>query len=256
MRPREAFRLALLLLAAGLGSRGLAAGQDHWEAEVRTDISAVSINATDTTWWGNRVDVRYGDLHHDLYYLSGDVEHRGSDTNGNVLAGAYLRRGNWFYFGEARGGPDTTFLPRFGIEGQAAYLVHHTLFAADYRFIDFQSTNVHLGALSATQSFAWGEAELRLVLGWNVSEDAPIRAGIFRALWFVAPGWRVGGGAAYGTRIFDVIAVETASKQGWTAYASASREIGSGQLRLDFAYSREGDGFRQVGGALSYRRSF
>ena len=53
-----------------------------------------------------------------------------------------------------------------------------------------------------------GEAEARLTLGENVAEDAPIRVGLLRALWFVAPGWRIGGGAAYGTRLFDVIAVE------------------------------------------------
>jgi hypothetical protein len=228
----------------------------QFEAELRAGASAVEIQQNDQTWWGSRLDVRYRNARKDIFYLAGETETRGSDTNGNVFAGAYLRRGDWFFWGEARGGPGTTFLPEFGAEGQVGRLFHHTLVSVDYRFIDFPATDVHLGSAAVNQSFAWGEIEARVTLGKNVAEDAPIRVGLMRALWFVAPGWRVGGGAAYGTRLFDVIAVETADKQGWTAFAHASRDVGPGALRVDFAYSREGEGFRQVGGALTYRRTF
>ncbi len=259
-RELRGFRLTLLLLAAA--SRATASPDPippdtlPLEAELRGDASAVRISGRDETWWGGRLDLRYRNSRKDIFYLAGEVQTRGSNTNGNVLTGAYLRRGNWFYFGELRGGPNTSFLPQFGAEGQAGRLFHHTLVSVDYRFIDFTATDVHLGSASVNQSFPWGEAEARLSLGENVAEDAPIRVGMLRALWFVAPGWRVGGGAAYGTRLFDVIAVETADKQGWTAFAHASRDLGPGALRVDFAYSREGEGFRQVGGALSYRRTF
>jgi YaiO family outer membrane protein len=234
---------------------------DAWTGDVRTEPSAVEINGRDTTWWTNRLEVGWHRVasreETDSVYAAGAIQTRGSDTEGAAILGADFRRGAWFYSGELTASPDPSFLPRFGAQGQVGRLFHYTLVSVQYRFLDFASTDVHLGTMSATQNFAWGEVEGRVSLGENVAEDGPIRVGLLRALWLASDRWRLGGGAAFGTRLFDAIGVETADKEGWTVFANASWQLDArSTLRVDWSYSREGDGFRQVGGALSYRRSF
>jgi len=262
--PRPDRRLAslvIVLTVCVLCRAAEARGQDAWIGEIRTEPSAVRINGVDSTWWANRLEVDWRNARSqtstDMLYAAGSIQTRGSETEGAGILGADLRRGDWFYSAELTASPDPTFLPKVGAQGQVGHLFHYTLVSLQYRYLDFATTNVHLGTLAATQSFPWGEAEVRVALGENVAEDGPIRVGVVRALWLASDRFRLGGGAAFGTRLFDVIAVETASKQGWTVFANGSWQLDPRDaLRVDWSYSREGDGFRQVGGALSYRRSF
>jgi len=266
-RPeRRAARAAAIFVLSVLAPAASARAQDalpveRWFGELRTEPSDVVINGRDTTWWINRLEVDWRSVEAadstDSVYAAGSIQTRGSDTEGAAIVGADLRRGAWFYSAELTASPEPTFLPKLGVQGQVGRLFHYTLVSVQYRYLDFAATNVHLGTLSVTQSFPWGEVEGRVALGHNVAEDEPIRAGVVRALWLASDRWRFGAGGAFGTRLFDVIAVETADKQGWTVFANAAWQIDPrGAIRLDWSYSREGDGFRQIGGALSYRRSF
>jgi YaiO family outer membrane protein len=265
-RPERRAALAAVFVVSALSRTAPAVAQDAgprdtWLGEVRTEPSDVRINGVDTTWWIHRLDVGWRRIEApeetDAVYAAGAIQTRGSDTEGSGILGADFRRGSWFYSAELSGSPDSTFLPRFSAQGGVGRLFHYTLVSVQYRFLDFAATDVHLGILSVTQNFPWGEAEARVSLGENVAEDGPIRVGMLRALWLASDRWRFGGGAAFGTRLFDVIAVETADKQGWTIFANAAWQLDArNALRVDWSYSREGDGFRQIGGALSYRRSF
>lgn len=266
-RPeRGAAPLAVLAIVAALFRAAGARAQEtppaeSWAGEVRTEPSDVRINGRDETWWINLLEIDWRRVQApgttDRVYAAGAIQTRGSETEGAAILGAELRRQSWFYSAEVNATPNASFLPQVAAQGQVGRLFHYTLVSLQYRFLDFASTNVHLGTLSVTQNFPWGEAEARVSLGENVAEDAPIRVGMLRALWLASDRWRVGGGAAFGTRLFDVIAVETADKQGWTVFANAAWQLDArNALRVDWSYSREGDGFRQVGGALSYRRSF
>jgi YaiO family outer membrane protein len=271
-RPeRRAARLAFVVIVSGLTGAAAAPAQEPapsgsqpteaWFGEIRTEPSDVVINGRDTTWWTNRLELDWRRVSSptstDAVWAAGSVQTRGSDTEGAGILGADRRRGDWFYSAELAASPDPTFLPKVAVQGQVGRLFHYTLVSLQYRFLDFAATNVHLGTLSVTQNFPWGEVEGRVALGENVAEDGPIRVGVVRALWLTSERLRLGGGAAFGTRLFDVIAVETADKEGWTVFANAAWQLDPrNAVRVDWSYSREGDGFRQIGGALSYRRSF
>jgi YaiO family outer membrane protein len=266
-RPERRAALAVVFVVSAFAGPASASAQDAapppdvWSAEIRTEPSDVHINGVDTTWWIHRLDVGWRRVEApgatDSVYAAGSIQTRGSETEGSGIVGAEFRRQSWFYSAEVSAGPDATFLPRVAVQGGVGRLFHYTLVSVQYRFLDFAGTDVHLGTLSATQSFPWGEVEGRVVLGENVAEDAPIRVGVVRALWLASDRWRFGGGAAFGTRLFDAIGVETADKQGWTVFANGSWQLDARDaIRVDWSYSREGDGFRQIGGALSYRRSF
>jgi hypothetical protein len=264
VHPRSVFwregpgrRLGLLLIAAGLTAGRPAAAQEQWSVEVRTEPSAVHIGERDVSWWYNRMEVRYQAASKDMVYLAGETQTRDAVTNGMVILGGYARRGNWFYFAEGRAGIDPTFLYKASAEGQAGYLLHHTLVALDYRFLDYRATTVHLGTASATQSFPWGETEVRLAYGENTALGRPIRSAVVRALWFTTPRVWLGIGAAYGTRLFDAVAIELGQNEGWTAFANARWQWSDQDtLRVDFGVSHENPSFRQIGGAISYRRVF
>lgn len=266
-REASGRRLARVLVTAGLFAASLlrspraraqdAAPQTGWSGEIRTEPSAVRIEGRDVSWWYNHAEVQYHAENKDIVYLGGETQTRDDVTNGMVILGGYAHRGDWYYFGEARAGIDPTFLYQVSLEAQAGRLFHHTLVSLDYRFLDFKTTDVHLGTGSVTQSFGWGEVEARVAYGENVALGKPIRMALLRALWFATPQLWIGGGAAVGTRLFDVVAIQLAQENGWTAFANASYQwTDRDRVRIDFGYSRENPSFRQVGGALSYRRRF
>ena len=184
------------------------------------DFSPVTIGGADTTWHVTRV---VGGIQQDgAYGVNGTVERqqRGALHDIAVQAGAFLRGHGWTIGGSGGVTHHPDFLYRHSFEGNLSREIGGGLVVTGgYRYLAFGSAIVHIAQPSVSWYFSRGDIEARGYSVRNHTTGHHSSTGLLRASIDVSPRVRISGGAASGSRIFDVAALAR-NEPGWVAFGN------------------------------------
>jgi YaiO family outer membrane protein len=245
---------ALLTLALPAWARG----QQGWAVDFGTQQSWTQNNGHDTLWTTRRVQaslVREGQSG-----LFGGVERHERDDLVDValFATGYRRLGDWTVGGGMAATPSANYLYRFSLEGEVSRRVSGTLVATiSYRYLDYPAATVNQVSPAATWYHARGEVAAKFYVTRNVTLDRTSITCLVRAIHDVGPRLRLGGGASYGDRTFDVASLASGPVRAWVVYGNVRVGLTHRDfVDLSLGAAHEAPAFHQTTLALAYRRVF
>jgi YaiO family outer membrane protein len=245
-----------LLISAAVTSPATAQG--HFFVEAAGDYSPVEIGTTEQTWGASRLsggwlaDGRAG------WTLA--VERQTRDRLSDWAAGAsgFRRAGDWTFSGGVGAGHDPSFSYRRSFEGELGRRVVGTLVAQGaYRYLRFNAATVHLIQPGATLYLPHGDIGARYFIVSNSTRPATTGALQVQGNVSVTPRLRLGGGGAFGERIFDIASLQAPSADAWVGYGYA-HITATPAWSFDIAVGRahENPVFSQALLTLGVRRTF
>jgi YaiO family outer membrane protein len=257
-RRRLPFSLAawLCLLASSVP----AAAQDSspWSVGVSAERAGVAIGGTDQSWDTDRLQVSWSRPADGGWFLSVDRLARNGITDLSFSTRAYRRLGDWTILVGGGGTPDAQFFYRGFAESELSRRVAGTLVASGgYRFLSFPSTGIHQLQPALTWYHPRGEVAGRLFVTRNGAEGRTTHAFLARTRYRVGPRLEMGGGFAFGDRIFDVSTLQTGLARARVGFATARIGVTAHDaLELGATMAGEHPAFRYRSVTVGYRRTF
>ena len=260
-RSQYASRLitAIVVCAAALTlGAPVATAQNGYYVEAAGDYSPVEIATTKQTWKSARLSA--GFLAEGLtgWTVSAERQQRDRlvDWGGSVRG--FRRSGDWTVSGGVGLGADPSFSYRHSYEGELARTVAGTLVAhGGYRYLGFESATVHLIQPAATLYLPRGDIGARYFIVRNATRGTTTGTLLVQGTATVHRRLRLGGGGAFGERIFDIASLSTPDAASWVGFAYAHFTV-SPRWGIDVGVGRahEDPLFSQGTLTLGVRRSF
>ena len=219
--------IACLVAGAGLGGAIPADAQDGPFVEATAELSPVRIGDYTTTWRGGRfaAGVQSG-----RFGLNASAERyqRGDLVDWTFQTAGFQRAGDWTWGGSVGYANAPHFLYHRSAEATLSRRVAGGLVAqAGYRYLDFPSTTVQILEPGATWYFSRGEIGAEGFLVRNQLLPRGSSAALLRSAVSVSSRLTLSGGAALGTRIFDVDTFGHGSHGAWQAFGSMKVRVSS-----------------------------
>lgn len=252
---RRLFLGALLLCAVGTRS---AAAQDGYFIDAAQEISAVKIGAAPQDWHISRMAAGRLEEGRLGWTLTGERHRRGGQVDWAAAASAFRRAGDWTVSGSAGVTDRPHFLYRRFVEGELARRVAGTFVVhGGYRRLEFAHVNVRIFQPAASVYFSRGELQARMFVVRNVTLRRDTSAVLLRGTWAVRPRLRLAGGAAAGSRIFDVASLSDAGRNSRVVFVHATVPLTAAwSAGVVAVRAQEGSSFSQRTLGLSVRRTF
>ena len=256
--PRVDLRLWLAMAFALPVLAGEGPEQGRWSLEVRTEPSTVESGGWSGSWSTNRIQAECRFPTAGGFFLAGESQRRGEDSNRYFTGGGFRRLGDWTLAVRAGVGVNPVFVPRHMVEGTVSRRLAGTLVGQlSFQDLDFPAAKVHLGGIGATWYAASGEFEAGLKTGRNGTYGSDIRVVVLRGLWNRSESFSLGCTAAAGRNLFGTLSIPVEGGRGWQGNVHARIQIlPRTSLRIDLGEGREHPSFRQRTIALSCRREF
>lgn len=238
---------AVLFLASGA-----------WSLDLQGDRAAVTLGDAHTTWWSGRAQVTRTREGTGGAFVAVEPMRRFSRTDVTLVAAAWRHRGPWSFYGEAGATPRADFHYRHSAEIEAWRRVTGGWAAhVAYRYWAFPGQSLHLVSPRATRYGSRSEIHARVSLVSNATQGTRSEAVFVRAHYDVRPRLRLGGGFAWGERIFDVTSLPREPAPGWVAFAETRVGVGGGHsVGIVGRIAEEGSAFEQTAVGLTYRKTF
>ena len=238
---------AVLFLATGV-----------WSLDLYGDRAAVALGDSHPTWWSGRAQVTRTREGVGGAFVAVEPMRRFSLTDVTFIGAAWRHRGPWSFYGEAGVTPGADFHYRHSAEIEAYRRVTGGWAAhAAYRYWAFPGQSVHLVSPRVTRYGSRSEIHARLSLVSNATHGTRSESVFMRAFYDVRPRLRLGGGFAWGERIFDVTSLPREPAPGWVAFAEARVGLGKGHsVGIVGRVAEEGSTFDQAAVGLGYRKVF
>ena len=256
-RTRTVLGAALLLVASLLVARP-AAAQGGFYVEGSGDYSPVRIGGTDQTWQAARLSGGWFEDGRSGWTVAMERQQRASLVDWGGWGRGFRRTGDWTFSGGVGLGADPSFLYRRSYEGEVARRVVGSLVAqGGYRYLDFPTATVHLIQPAVTLYMPHGDIGGRFFIVRNATRGTTTGTLLVQATVHVNPRLRIGGGGAYGERIFDIASLQTANADSWVGFGYA-HITASPAWSFDIALGRahEDPYFSQGTLTLGVRRTF
>jgi YaiO family outer membrane protein len=208
--------LAVLIHAAPASAQG-----DYY-IEAAGDYSAVEIGTSKQTWRNARLSAGFFEDGRAGWSVNAEREQREQlvDWGGSVRG--FRRRGDWTFSGGIGVGADPTFSYRQSYEGELARTVVGTLVAhAGYRYLGFKSAQVHLMQPAVTLYLPHGDVGARYFIVRNATRATTTGTLLVQGTVAVHRRVKLGGGGAFGERIFDIASLSTPRASAWVGFAYA-----------------------------------
>jgi YaiO family outer membrane protein len=245
--------LAVLLLDVSRAS-----AQDGYYVEAAGDQSSVKIGTNAQTWRNARLSAGFFEDGRAGWSVNAERQQRDQliDWGGSVRG--FRRNGNWSFSGGVGLGADPTFSYRHSYEGELARTVVGTLVAhAGYRYLGFTSAKVHLIQPAVTLYMPHGDVGARYFIAHNTTRATTTGTLLVQGTVAVNRRVKLGGGGAFGERIFDIASLSTPNASAWVGFAYAHFTV-SPQWGLDAGVGRahEDPLFSQGTFTVGVRRTF
>jgi YaiO family outer membrane protein len=238
---------AVLFLASGV-----------WSLDLYGDRAAVALGTSHQTWWSGRAQVTRTREGTGGAFVAVEPMRRFSLTDVTFIAAAWRHAGPWSFYGEAGATPGADFHYRYSGEIEAYRRVKGPWAAhAAYRYWAFPGQSVHLVSPRVTRYGRRSELHARLSLVSNATHGTRSESVLVRGHFDARPRLRLGGGLAWGERIFDVTSLPREPAPGWVAFAEARVGLAAGHsVGIVGRVAEEGSTFDQTAVGLTYRKTF
>jgi YaiO family outer membrane protein len=210
---RAAVCAAILLLVTD------AAAQSGAFVEVAGDHSFVTTGPVETSWrmarvaGGVQVDGRFG------WVVAAERHERSGVVDWTGEVRGFRRQAPWTFVGAAAAGPDTRFYYRRSLEGEVARdLSHGLVLHGGYRHMQFPQASVHVIQPALSWYIGAHDIQARTYLVRNATTNQDALTVLLRGTVQASPRVRLAGGAAIGSRIFDVTSSVATDAEGWVAF--------------------------------------
>lgn len=254
-RLAAAFCLSILS-AADAGAQSLPA--TPWSVEAAHDRATATNQGVQSVWTTDRAQVGWQKPDFGGWFASAERQARGSRVDAAVAFRGYRRLGDWTVALGGGGTPDADFLSRVNVEGTVSRRVAGTLVAsAGYRYLDFRTLDIHQAQPALTWYHAKGELEARLFVSRNTATGRTSPTFQMRTGYEFGPRIGVGGGFAYGDRIFDIASLPTGASRARAVFGTLRLGLTPrDSLVLGGLAAEEDPSFDYGSFSIGYRRTF
>ncbi len=235
-----------------------AIAQGNFFAEASGNYSPVEIGTGQQTWQSGRLSGGFLDEGRAGWTVAIERQQRNRLVDWTGSASGFRRTGDWTFSGGVGLGANPTFSYERSFEGELARRVVGSLVAhAGYRYLGFASTTVHLTQPAVTLYLPHGDIGARYFIVRNSTRATTTGTLQIQGSVTVNPRLRLGGGSAFGERIFDIASVQTPTAESWVGYGFA-HITASPQWSFDLSVGRahENPSFSQGVLTLGVRRTF
>jgi YaiO family outer membrane protein len=248
----------IYLLAALTLDAPPAAAHGAFYVEGSADHSPVDFGTAEQLWQAGRISGGWLEEGRSGWNVSVERQTRGTLSDWGVSTRGFRHTGDWTFNGGLGLSADPQFSYRRSFEGEIGRTIAGSLVAhGGYRYLDFSPTTVHLIQPGATLYFPRGDIGARYFLVRNDTRETTTGTLLTQGSIAVHPRLRLGGGAAFGERIFDVASLATPHANAWVGYGFA-RFTASPQWGIDIGFGRahEDPMFSQRTLTVGVRRTF
>ena len=213
---------AAVCLVVWLAGVRPAAGQDGYYIEVAGDYSPVEIGTTEQIWKNTRLSAGFFADGRSGWNLNVERQQRDRLVDWGGLARGFRRTGNWTVSGGIGLGADASFSYRRSFEGEVARTVAGSLVAhGGYRYLEFATATVHLIQPAVTLYLPRGDIGARYFIVRNDTRATTTGALLVQGTVSAHRRLELGGGGAFGERIFDIASLSTPDAAAWVGFAFA-----------------------------------
>ena len=218
------------------------------------DLSTVSLGGVHDTWHVEHAEVSRTIPEESRIFLAAESHSRFDDLASALIAGGYRHFGPSTISGDVGFGSGAPFLYRSSVEIEGwREMWPHWVPHLSYRYLHFESTDVHLLSPAITHYSPDGEIESRVFLSRNTIRDATNLTYLLRGIWSRTPKLQLGGGVAIGQRIFDISTLNTTDGRGFYVYADGRVRVSPhGFFGMNLSTAAEHPRFRQRTVGFSY----
>jgi YaiO family outer membrane protein len=228
-----------------------------WALDVSGDRAGVRSGASRTSWWSGHAQITYRRESKGGFLVAVQPLRRFGLSDTTFMAAGWRHSGPWSVYAGVGATPRADFHYRRSGEVEVYRRVAGPWVAhANYRYLVYPSQSVHLLAPSVTRYGGRSEFHARLTLGRNTTHKGS-KSALVRGYLDVNPRLRLGGGVAFGERIFDVTALPRDSARGFLVFVDARVAIGGGySVGVLARVAEEGSSFDQTAVGLTFRKTF
>lgn len=226
--------------------------------EVSGEYSPVTIGTADLLWHVGRISGGWFDEGRSSWSVGGERHQRGRLVDWAANVNGFRRVGDWTFGVAAATTASPDFLYRYSLEGEIARRVVGTVVLhGSYRHLGFRDFDVGLVQPAVSIYFSRGEIQGRLFVVRNRTLDRDSSAVLLRGSAAVHSQVTIGGGAALGSRIFDVASLSRPEPEGWVAFGYARFAVSPGwNIDVGVGRAHEDPFFSQRTISLTLRRTF
>ena len=213
--------IALSLVVLSLDAVA-ASAQGGYYVEAAGDQSSVDIGTSEQTWRNARLSAGFFEDGRAGWSVNAERQQRDQLIDWGGSARGFRRNGDWTFSGGIGFGADPTFSYRHSYEGEIARSVVGTLVAhAGYRYLGFDSAKVHLIQPALTLYLPHGDVGARYFVVRNATRATTTGTLLVQGTVAVNRRVKLGGGGAFGERIFDIASLSTPNAAAWVGFAYA-----------------------------------
>jgi YaiO family outer membrane protein len=246
--------LAVLLLS------NPAQGQEAspWSATLAAERAAVSSAGVESTWSTQQLLLSWRQDAVGGWQAAIERYQRGIATDLSLSARGYKREGDWTFSGGVARSGAPHFLYRYLAEAELSRRLAGTLVAGGgYRVLWFPAVEVRQLQPTLTWYHRRGDIGARLYRTSNAMRDDAAHALLIHATHDLTARLRLSGGASFGTRIFDVAALPSASADSRVGFVLVRVRITARDfLETGVTSARERPDFSYRSVIATYRRVF
>ena len=243
----RSFGQIAVCLAVLLFDVARASAQGGYYVEAAGDYSAVEIGTSQETWRNVRLSTGFFEDGRAGWSVNAERQQRGQLVDWAGSARGFRRSGDWTVSGGIGLGADPSFSYRHSYEGELARTVVGTLVAqAGYRYLGFDSATVHLIQPGATLYLPHGDVGARYFIVRNATRATTTGTLLVQGTVAVNRWVKLGGGGAFGERIFDIASLSTPNASAWVGFGYAhftaspqwGIDVGMGRAHEDPLFSQ------------------
>jgi len=229
-----------------------------WAIDVTHEHVDVTTNGVDSVWTTNRAQVSWVRPEIGGWFGSVERQQRGSQVDASISARGYRRNGDWTLGGGGAVSPAADFLYRYAADGELSRRVVGTVvLSGAYRYLAFRTVTLH----QVQPALAWyhpkGDVQARLFLTRNVEAQRTSPTVLVRTTFDATARLRLGGGAAYGDRVFDPTLLPTGRARSRVVFGNIRVGVTAHDaidVGASFAHEEPAFDFRSF--TVGYRRVF
>jgi YaiO family outer membrane protein len=199
-----------------------AVAQNGFYVEAAGDYSPVEIGTSHQIWKNARLSTGFFEDGRSGWNLTLERQQRDRLVDWGGLARGFRRNGNWTVSGGIGLGADASFSYRRSFEGEVARTVVGSLVAhGGYRYLEFTTATVHLIQPAVTLYLPRGDIGARYFIVRNGTRATTTGTLLVQGTVTAHRRLKLGGGGAFGERIFDIASLSTPDAAAWVGFAFA-----------------------------------
>lgn len=229
-----------------------------WSIDLARDRATATNGGAKSIWATERLQVSWTRPDEGGWLVSIERQQRERLVDVATAARAYKRAGDWTMTAGVSSTVDAEFLSRVSAEAELSRRVMGTLVASlGYRYLDFRLLDVHQAQPALTWYHSKGEVAGTLFISRNTATGRTSPTIQLRTYSQVRSRLRIGGGVAYGDRMFDIASLPAGASHSIAAFGQVRVGLTAlDSIEIGGVVAREDPAFRYKSFSFGYRRTF